>query len=59
MTCEICGQEIAEENWCEFAVQLLDDGDNIRDENKQYFCQTCARAVAKSIAKALCNDPEN
>lgn len=59
MICEICGKEIAEDNWCEFAVQLVDDGDNIRDENKKYFCQTCAKAVAISIAKVLYNDPEN
>lgn len=59
MTCEICRQEIAEDNWCEFAVQLVDDGDNIRDENKHYFCQTCAKAIAISITKALYNDPEN
>ena len=59
MTCEICGKEIAEDNWCELAVQLVDDGENIRDEHKHYFCQTCAKAVVKSIANALYDDPEN
>lgn len=57
--CDICGLEIEEDNACNFAVQLVDEGEVIKEEHKQTLCQSCARAVAIALAKVLHDEPEN
>lgn len=57
--CDICGLEIEADNACTFAVQLVDEGEVIKEEQEQTFCQSCARAVAIALAKALHDEPEN
>lgn len=57
--CAICGREIDEDNACNFAVQLVDEGEVIKKEHEQTLCQSCAKAVAVAVVKALHDEPEN
>lgn len=53
LNCDFCGTEIEADNACKFVEQLVDEGDVIKKEHEQNLCQSCAKAVAIAITKAL------